>query len=99
MDYKFDYWISFIICVLAIIVTALMTSIFVHEAGVNQALERVCVQTNGKYDFCQEVTIKKYKVAIPDPCMEKGLKNELSEEEWQNCFGTPIFDMNKRNKK
>lgn len=72
-----------------------------HHVGVEQALERVCNQTNGKYDFCQEstVTIKKYKVSIPDPCMEKGLKNELTEEEWQNCFGTPIYGMSKRNKK
>ena len=66
-----------------------------HNAGVDQALERVCVQTNGKYDFCQEVTVKKYKVAIPDPCMEKGLKHELTEEEWQKCFGTPVFGMSK----
>ena len=98
MDYKFD-WVSFIICIFSIIVTALLTSIWAHEAGVHQALERVCVQTNGKYDFCQEVTVKTYKVAIPDLCMEKGLKNELTEEEWQNCFGTPIFGMSKRNKK
>lgn len=92
MEYKFD-WVSFIICIFAIIVTALLSSMYAHEACVNQALERVCVQTNGKYDFCQEVTVKKYKVSIPDPCMEKGLKNELTEEEWQNCFGTPIFKM------
>jgi len=98
MNYKFD-WVSFIICIFAIIVTALMTSMFVHEAGMNQALERVCVQTKGKYDFCQETISKTYKVSIPDPCMEKGLKNELTEEEWQNCFGTPVFGMSKRNKK
>lgn len=98
MNYKFD-WVGLFICIIAIIVTALLTSMYAHEAGVHQALERVCVQTNGKYDFCQEVTVKKYKVAIPDPCMEKGLKHELTEEEWQNCFGTPVFGMNKRNKK
>ena len=97
MNYKFD-WVSFIICIFAIIVTALLTSMYAHEAGVNQALERVCVQTNGKYDFCQEVTVKKYKVSIPDPCMEKGLKDDLTEEEWQNCFGTPIFKMKGKNK-
>lgn len=75
--------------------------IFGHNAGVEQALERVCVQTNGKYDFCQETTVitKKYKVSIPDPCMEKGLKNELTDEEWQACFGTPIFGMSNRKKK
>ena len=99
MNYKFDYWINFIVCVLAIIVTAILTSIWAHEAGVYQALERVCNQTDGKYDFCHATVVKKYKVSIPDPCMEKGLENKLTEEEWQNCFGTPIFGMSKRKKK
>ena len=98
MDYKFD-WVGLFICIISIIVTAILTAMWAHEAGVHQALERICIQTNGKYDFCQEVTVKKYKVSIPDPCMEKGLKNELTEEEWQNCFGTPIYGMSKRNKK
>ena len=98
MEYKFD-WINFLIFLLGIIVSGVIGVIFGHNAGVHQALERVCIQTNGKYDFCQEVTVKKYKVSIPDPCMEKGLKNELTEEEWQNCFGTPIYGMSKRNKK
>ena len=97
MNYKFD-WVNFIICIFAIIITALLISMYAHEAGVNQSLERVCVQTNGKYDFCQEIISKTYKVAIPDPCMEKGLKNELSEEEWQNCFGTPVFGMSQQRK-
>ena len=91
--------VSFFISLVTVFFGTAIGTIIGHEAGVKQALERVCNQTNGKYDFCHETTIKKYTVSIPDPCMEKGLKNELTEEEWQNCFGTPIFDMNKRNKK
>lgn len=91
--------VSFFISLVAVFFGTVIGTIIGHNAGVEQALERVCNQTNGKYDFCQEITVKKYKVAIPDPCMKKGLKNELTEEEWQNCFGTQIFDMNKRNKK
>lgn len=91
-----EFWFMPSLCFSLMVCSALVGVIYGHNAGVEQALERVCNQTNGKYDFCQEVTVKKYKVSIPDPCMEKGLKNELTEEEWQNCFGTPIYDMNKR---
>lgn len=91
-----EFWFMPVLCFGLMVCSALIGVIYGHNAGVEQALERVCNQTNGKYDFCQEVTVKKYKVSIPDPCMEKGLKNELTEEEWQNCFGTPIYDMNKR---
>lgn len=91
-----EFWFMPVLGFGLMVFSALVGVIYGHNAGVKQALERVCNQTNGKYDFCQEVTVKKYKVSIPDPCMEKGLKNELTEEEWQNCFGTPIYDMNKR---
>ena len=39
-----------------------------HNAGIEQALERVCYQTDGKYDFCQPttITVKKYNVKIPE---------------------------------
>ena len=97
MNKEFWFTIVLVICLMAY--SALVGVIYGHNAGVHQALERICIQTNGKYDFCQEVTVKKYEVSIPDPCMEKGLKNELTEEEWQNCFGTPIYGMSKRNKK
>ncbi len=93
-----EYWFVPALC-LAISAAGIMIGVMLgHNAGVEQALERVCNQTNGKYDFCQEnsITIKKYKVVQPDPCMKDG---DLTEEEWQNCFGTPVFGMSKRNKK
>lgn len=87
---------GFFISLVAIFVGTSLGVVIGHNAGVEQALERVCNQSDGKYDFCHATVVKKYKVSIPDPCMEKGLKNELSEEEWKNCFGTPVFGMSKR---
>ena len=87
------------ISLVAIFVGTSLGVVIGHNAGVEQALERVCNQTDGKYDFCHSTVVKKYKVSIPDPCMEKGLENKLTEEQWQNCFGTPIFGMSKRKKK
>ena len=49
------------ISLVAIFVGTALGVVLGHNAGVHQALERVCVQTKGKYDFCQETVVKKNK--------------------------------------
>lgn len=58
--------IYFLLLLTAISTAGCIGLILGHNTGVDQALERVCVQTNGKYDFCQATITKTYSVSIPE---------------------------------
>ena len=52
-----EFWFMPSLCFGLMVCSALVGVIYGHNAGVEQALERVCNQTNGKYDFWQILMI------------------------------------------
>ena len=92
-EYK---WLSWAIALIMVIITGVVSVTYGHSEGEKHALERLCNKTHGRYDFCQTTVTTTYKVVIPDPCLD-GIKNgTLDDNEWAECFGNPIFELNEK---
>lgn len=58
---KDDWWFP-AFAVILVAVSAFIGIMYGHQAGVENALVRVCNQTNGRYDFCKPVP--KYEIIL-----------------------------------
>ena len=60
---KDDWWFP-VFALILVVVSAGIGVIYGHQAGVENALVRVCNQTKGKYDFCIKEEV--YSIKVPE---------------------------------